>query len=93
MDDVLVKFNDVTELFNEYKFYGHTAKRGDNRKIEYTFISISWPKALYKVTTIIVNDSRIVIGITLNNDELDGWDELVSSLKNINKIYPKLKKI
>ena len=94
MNDVFTNFADAKKLLEDYKFFGHTVSvnRKDRVKAVYTFTSITWPNAVYKISTLKLNDYRIVIGTTLNGDELESWDDFVSSLKNMNKLYNKLKK-
>ena len=80
MNDNFTSFEDAKKMLEKYNFFGHIAKKGDNSRIEYTFLSISWPKTTYKVTTLKVDNKRIVIGVTLNDTEINGLDNLESSL-------------
>ena len=95
MNDIFTTFADAKKLLEEYKFFGDTVScnRKDRTKAVYTFRSIAWPKAVYKISTLKLNDYRIVIATTLNDDELESWENFVSSLKNMNKLYSKLKMV
>jgi hypothetical protein len=90
MKNDFTSFKDAKKLLEKHKFFGFTAKKSKNNRIEYSFLSVFWPKAIYKVTTLKIENNRVVIGITLNSTELEGWDKLVFSLENIGKMYKKM---
>ena len=92
MNENLTSFEDAKKMLEKYNFFGHTAKKGDNSRIEYTFLNVSWPNIIYKITTLKFENKRIVIGITLNDTEINGWDNLELSLKDLKNIRNKSKK-
>jgi hypothetical protein len=94
MVEVFTKFADAKTLLEDHNFFGDTVSidRKDRVRATYTFRSIRWPKAVYKVDTLKLNEHRIVVGTSLNGDNLESWEDFVSSLDNMNKLYNKLKK-
>lgn len=94
MNNVFTTFADAKKLLEEYKFFGDTVScnRKDRAKAVYTFRSIKWPKAVYKVSTLKLNDYRIVIATTLNDNELDTWEDFVHSLEHMIEVHKKIKK-
>lgn len=92
MNENFTSFEEAKKMLEKYNFFGHTAKKGDNSRIEYTFLNVSWPTIIYKITTLKFENKRIVIGITLNDTEINGWDNLEPSLKDLKNIRNKSKK-
>ena len=95
MDEVFTKFEDAKKLLEEYTFFGHTVSidKKDRVRAAYTFRSIKWHSVVYKISTLKVNGDRIIIGTTINGDTLESWEDFVSSLKKLNKIHDKTRRV
>jgi hypothetical protein len=85
MNEKFTAFEEAKKMLEKYNFFGHTAKRGNKYKIEYTFLSTSWPKDVYRINTLKIDNKRIVIGVTLNDTEINGWENLEPSLNNLKR--------
>lgn len=90
-----IYFKDVEKILKNNMFYGFTAKR-DGNKIQYTYHCIRYHKIIIKVLSMKldpknVKSDKIVLGIKLNDKELNGWNDFIYNLKNIYNINKKLK--
>ncbi len=89
----LIDFEAVKKILEENRFFGFTAKRNDGR-IEYSFINISYFTITFKILTTKldpnnVKSKKIVLGVKMNEKELNGWNDFVTTLKNIYHIHKK----
>jgi hypothetical protein len=86
MEQELIKYKDAEKVLNDNNFFASKVSGKRGIRLTHTFWSISWYAVEYKVITIKVNGTWVVISITMNNKELEGWDEFISSIKDIRKL-------
>ena len=91
MKQDFTKYKDTERVLNDNGFFARLVGGERGKRLTHTFWSIRWYAIEYKVITIKVENDWIVIGITMNGEELEGWEKLVSSLKNIHKIQNKFR--
>ena len=90
MSKGLIHFDAVSKVLERNKFFGFTAKR-ENGRIEYTYISVPYHHVTFKVLTTRLNSKKIVLGIKVNDQELQGWNDFMEAVKNVYKLNNKLK--
>jgi transposase len=97
MKEELITLKEVQEELEKNNFFGFTAKRDKEHKnrIEYTFTSIKWNKDSYAIKVLKLGElgksEKIVIGITYNGNEINGWEDLINSFKQLGKKHKTLK--
>ena len=96
MSKGFIHFDAVRKVLERNKFFGFTAKR-ENGRIEYTYISVPYHHVTFKVLTTRLNSKdilskKIVLGIKVNGQELQGWNDFMETVKNVYKLDNKLNK-
>jgi hypothetical protein len=91
-----IYFDLVQRVLEKNKFFGFTAKR-DKGRIEYTYLSVPCHHLTFKVLTTRlhqkdITSKKIVLGIKLNDKELEGWNEFMDAIANANKLQVKINK-
>lgn len=92
----LIEFKTIENVLKENSFYGFTAKREKNGRIIYTFNGFKYPHVEIKVLTLKLepnklNGGKIVLGIKINEKEIEGYKLFIEELNEI-KRYKKRKK-
>lgn len=96
MSKGLIHFDAVRKVLERNKFFGFTAKR-ENGRIEYTYISVPYHHVTFNVLTTRLNSKdivskKIVLGIKINDQELQGWNDFMEAVNNVYKLHNKLNK-
>ena len=84
-----IRFDAVEKVLKDNDFFGYTAKR-DNGRITYTYRNIHYYLVNITVVTTRLNkedmlSKKIVLGISINGKELEGWNDFIHSMKNVYK--------
>ena len=86
-----IYFKGVEKILSDRGFFGFTAKRNGGR-IEYSYLSISNYTVTVKVlTTKLDPNNKIVLGIKVNDKDLNGWNDFIHEINNAHKLHNKLK--
>ena len=89
MKEDLIKYKDTEKVLIENGFFASKVGGKRGTRLTHTFWSIRWYAIEFKVITLKIEGTWIVIGITMNGEELEGWEKLISSLENIHKLQNK----
>lgn len=89
MKQDFIKYKDTKKLLADNGFFASIVGGKRGTRLTHTFWSISWYAIEYKVITLKVEGEWIVISITMNGEEIDGWENFISSIKNLHKLQNK----
>jgi len=81
-----IKYNHIHKMLNDNGFFGLNAKRINNGRITYSFKNIRWNNFLVNVETLKLNpqeitSEKIVLGIKVNDKQLDTLKDFIKFLK------------
>ena len=91
-----IYYKDVEKLLDRNDFLKSSCRRGKNGRLTYTYRSIKYYSlvfsiAITKLDPQDIKSDKVVLGIKLNEKELNGWNDFIDALKNLKKLHNKEK--
>lgn len=86
-----ITYDKILKTLKDNTFYGFTVKRVGDNKVTYTFVSCKWNNITITVDTLKLNpkkipSDKIVLGINMNETQLDTFKDFIDAMKNLYKI-------
>ena len=89
-----IKYADVVKLLEENDYYGLTVKRigKHGTRLKYKFASIKWYTIDIEVETLMLEGEKIIVGITFNGEEINGFKAFKDKFNGIRKMHAEMRK-
>lgn len=93
MKQDLIKYKDAEKLLIDNGFFASKVGGKRDKRLTHTFWSVRWYAIEYNVITIKVENTWVVIGITMNGEELEGWEGFISTINSVHKLQNKFRQL